>query len=168
VHWLYVAVVRTTISFASLVWWLGCQMASAKKKLSKVQRPACLRITGAIHTTPTGAIEALAGLSLLDLMIQEEANSAAHRLWSLGCWSYLHPSQGHSCILTRLQKSDHIFNTGVNVMKPVFNLEPKYRVTVLTRDEWTRGPGTPPAVKRLVWFMDGSRTAEGTRAGVQG
>ena len=37
VHWLYVAIVRPTLTFASLVWWPGCQMASAKKKLSKVQ-----------------------------------------------------------------------------------------------------------------------------------
>ena len=27
---------------------------------------------------------------------------------------------------------------------------------------WTRGPRTPPAVKGLIWFTDGSRTAEGT------
>ena len=53
-------------------------------------------------------------------------------------------------------------------MKLVFNLEPKYRVTMLTREERTRGPGTPPAVKGLVWFTDGSRTAEGTGAGVYG
>jgi len=57
---------------------------------------------------------------------------------------------------------------GVDVMKPVFNLEPKYRVTMLIREEWTGGPGTPPAVKVLVWFTDGSRTAEGTGAGVYG
>jgi ribonuclease HI len=58
---------------------------------------------------------------------------------------------------------------GVNVTKPVFNLEPKYRVTMLTREEWTRGPGrTPPAVKGLVWFTDGPRTVEGTWAGVYG
>ena len=36
--------------------------ASAKKKLSKVQRLACLGITGAIRTTPAGAMEALIGL----------------------------------------------------------------------------------------------------------
>jgi len=53
-------------------------------------------------------------------------------------------------------------------MKPVFNLEPKYRVTLLTREEWTRGPGTPPAVKELIWYTDGSRTAEGTGEGVYG
>jgi len=37
---------------------------------------------------------------------------------------------------------------------------------MLTREEWTRGPGTPPAVKEIVWFTGGSRTAEGTGAGV--
>jgi len=39
---------------------------------------------------------------------------------------------------------------------------------MLTRKEWTRGPGTPPAMKGLVWFTDRSRTAEGTGAGVFG
>jgi hypothetical protein len=94
VHWLYVAIVRPTISFASLVWWPGCKMANAKKKLSRAQRLACLGIMRAIHTTPTGAMEALIGLPLLDLVIQGEARSAADRLWSLGCWSYLHPQRG--------------------------------------------------------------------------
>ena len=50
-------------------------------------------------------------------------------------------------------------------MKPVFNLEPKYRVTMLTREEWTRGPGTP---KGLIWFTDGSKTAAGTGTEVYG
>jgi hypothetical protein len=153
IHWLYVAIVQPTISFASLVWWPGCQTPGAKKKLSKVQRLACLGITRAIRTTPIGAMEALTGLPPLDLVIKGEAKSAAHLLWSLGRWSYLHPNQGHSCILTRLQKSEPVFNMGVDVMKSVFNLEPKYRVTMLTREEWTRGPGTPPAVKGLVWMV---------------
>jgi len=133
VHWLYVTIVWLTISFAFLVWWPGCKTASAKKKQSKVQRLACLGITGAICTTPTGAMEVLVGLPLLDLVIQGESRSEAHRLSSLGRWSYLHPQQGHSCILTQLQKSDPIFNMGVDVMKPVFNLEPKYRDTMLTK-----------------------------------
>ena len=54
------------------------------------------------------------------------------------------------------------------LMKPVFHLEPKYRVTMLTREEWTRGPGASPMVKELVWYTDGSSTAEGTGAGVYG
>ena len=53
-------------------------------------------------------------------------------------------------------------------MKPAFNLEPKYKVTMLTRQEWTRGPGTPPTVKGLICYTDGSRTEEGNGAGVYG
>jgi ribonuclease HI len=49
----------------------------------------------------------------------------------------------------------------VDFMRPVCNLEPKYRVTMLAREEWTRSPGNPPVVKGLVWYMDGSRTVEG-------
>jgi hypothetical protein len=61
----------------------------------------------------------------------------------------------------------HFYMT-VDFMRPVYNLEPKYRVTILAREEWTRSLGTPPAVKGLVWYTDGSRTAEGTGAGVCG
>jgi len=75
-------------------------MASEKKRLSKVQRLASIGISRAIRMTPTGAMEALAGLLQLDLVIQGEASSVAHRLWSLGCWAYLHPNQGYICILT--------------------------------------------------------------------
>jgi len=60
-------------------------MASTKKRLSKVQRLAGLGTTGAIHTTPTGAMEAFTGLPLLDLVIQGEARSAAHCIWGVGC-----------------------------------------------------------------------------------
>jgi len=80
VHWLYVAIIRPSVTFASLVWWPGCQTASVKWKLSWVQRLACLGITGAMRTTPSNAVEALICLPPLDLVVQSEARSAAHRL----------------------------------------------------------------------------------------
>ena len=58
-------------------------------------------------------------------------------------------------------------NLGVNVIRPTFNLEPKYRVTMVTREEWTRGPGTAAVFKGFVWFTRGSRM-EGNGAGVYG
>jgi ribonuclease HI len=39
---------------------------------------------------------------------------------------------------------------------------------MLTREEWTRGTGTSPVVKELVWFTDWSRMREGTGAGFYG
>ena len=56
---------------------------------------------------------------------------------------------------------------GVDV-RPAYNFEPQYRVTLLTREDWTKANGAPPAVKGLVWFTDGSRMKRGTRAGVYG
>jgi len=53
-------------------------------------------------------------------------------------------------------------------MKTVFNLEPKYRVTMLAREKWTRDAWAPPMFKGLVWFTGGSRTAEGTGSSVYG
>jgi len=143
-------------------------MASAKKKLSIIQRLACLGITGAMCTTPTNAMEALTCLPPLELVVLSEARSAGHCLWSLGCWSYLSPNRGHSSILMRLQQSDPIFNIGIDIMRLAFNIELKYRVTMLTREEWTKGTGTPPPVKGFIWFTDGSKMKEGTGAGVYG
>ena len=129
IYWMYVSIIRLSVTFASLLWWPGCQTASAKKKLSRFQRLAYLGITGAMRTTSTNAVEALICLPPLELVVQSEARSAAHRLWSLGSWSYLHPNRGHSSVLMWLQQSDPTFNMGVDAMRPAFNFEPKYRVT---------------------------------------
>jgi hypothetical protein len=99
VHWLFTSVVRPSITYASLVWWPGCETARAKQLLGTIQRLACLGITRAMRTTPTNVMEALVGLPPLDLVVQGEARASAHRLWSLGSWSYLYPNGGHSRIL---------------------------------------------------------------------
>ena len=124
VHWLNICIIQPSITLASLIWWHGCQTVNAKKRLSRIQRLACLGITGAMHASPTGAMEALAGLPPLQLVIQGVARSAAHCLWSLGSWSYLHPNQGHGSILMWLQRSGPVFNMGVNVMSQFLILNP--------------------------------------------
>jgi len=91
-----------------------------------------------MRTTPTNAVEALICLLPLKLVVQSEVRTAAYCLWSLGGWTYLHPNQGHSNILMRLQQSDPIFNMGVDVMRPAFHFEPKYRIIMLTREYWTK------------------------------
>ena len=85
VYWPFVAVIRPSVIFASLVRWSGCHTTCAKRKLSRVERLTCLGITGAMRTTPTNTLEALICLTSLELVVQSEARSAAHRLWSLGC-----------------------------------------------------------------------------------
>ena len=63
---------------------------------------------------------------------------------------------------------DELLTHVVKLDSLIVAYEHKYGVTVLTREERTRGSGTPPAVKGLIWFTDGARMKEGTRAGVYG
>jgi hypothetical protein len=39
---------------------------------------------------------------------------------------------------------------------------------MLTREDWTKGTGTIPVVRGLIWFADGSKLKEGTGAGIYG
>jgi hypothetical protein len=56
----------------------------------------------------------------------------------------------------------------VDAARPTFNFEPRHRVTISHREDWTKGPAAPPEVEELIWFTDGSKMKEGTRAGVYG
>jgi hypothetical protein len=72
-----------------------CQVLSAKWNT----KSRLSGITEALRTTTTSAMEAFICLPVL-MVVQGEARSAAHRLRSFGCWSYLHPNRGQSVILT--------------------------------------------------------------------
>ena len=109
--------------FCNLGMMIGCQTANSERKLNRIQGLACLWIKGAMRTIPTNVVEVFICFPLLDLVVQSEARSVAHRLRSKGCWSYLHPNRGHRSVLIRLQQSDPIFNMWVDVMRPVYNFE---------------------------------------------
>jgi hypothetical protein len=55
-------------------------LKTSQAELSKLQRVACLGITGAIKTTPTAAMEVLLGLPPLHLQVEAEAMIGSYRL----------------------------------------------------------------------------------------
>jgi len=57
VHWLYTRVIRPSILHGALVWWPKAMQKTTKTKLGRIQRMACLAITGAMKLTPTTAME---------------------------------------------------------------------------------------------------------------
>lgn len=75
--WSYKAIIRPMITYASLVWWPITKLKTAQMQLNKLQRLACLSITGAITTCPTAAMEALIRLTLLHIQVQKEATLGA-------------------------------------------------------------------------------------------
>ena len=53
---------------------------TTKTLLGRIQRMACLAITGAMNSTPTEAVEVLLNLTPLNLLIMAEARVALYRL----------------------------------------------------------------------------------------
>jgi hypothetical protein len=49
VHWLYTRVIRPSILYGALVWWPKAMHKTTKTLLSRIQRIACLAITGAMR-----------------------------------------------------------------------------------------------------------------------
>jgi hypothetical protein len=81
VHCLYTRVIRPSILHAALVvWWPKVKEKTTKIQLGRIQRMACLAITGAMKSTPTAAMEVLLNLTPLDLLITAEARMALYRL----------------------------------------------------------------------------------------
>jgi hypothetical protein len=42
-----------------------------------------------------------------------------------------------------------------DTVRPAYSLEPKYRVIILTREEWTKGSVSNLVVNGLIWFTEG-------------
>lgn len=73
VNWIYSAIVRPKISYASLVWWPKTNEVTAQKKLAKLQRLACISMTGAMKSTPSVALDALLNILPLHQFIKLQA-----------------------------------------------------------------------------------------------
>jgi len=62
VHWLYTAVIRPMFCYVAVIWWSRITLTTVDKQREHLQRLACLYITGAMHTTPTAALEIIIGI----------------------------------------------------------------------------------------------------------
>jgi len=71
-----------------------------------------------------------------------------------------------SAVLIWLRRSDPIFNTGNDTMRPAHHFESKCSITMSTREEWNNGFKPPPVLKEVVWYTTGLRRQWGARAGV--
>jgi hypothetical protein len=81
VHWLYTRVIRPFILYGALVWWPKVTHKTTKTQLRRIQRMACLVITGAMKSTPTVAMEVLLNLTPLNLLIMAEARMTLYRTY---------------------------------------------------------------------------------------
>lgn len=164
VRWLYTAVVRPSLAFAALVWWPAVCKDWAGRLLGKVQRLACLAMTGAFRTTPTGALEVILNLPPLDLFLQGEAGVAAIRLRGQGNWALTHGRRGHCSIYEDAVTQCPMLGSVSDSMTAAYNLERSCEVEIPSKEKWLKGGVRLGGYQ--VWYTDGSKMDSGTGAGV--
>ena len=74
------------MTYACTSWVGGVNKKYLAKKLSKVQRPACLMISSAFPSTRTGALEMLLNIMPIDEFILSQAVKDSYRLSRVNFW----------------------------------------------------------------------------------
>ena len=160
--WIYKTVVRPAMAYAALVWWPRCNLKTTVTKLSKVQRLACVGITGALRTTPTAALENLLGLPPLHIFIKNEARKACYRLRCNNKWGNT-VKFGHSRVAEDIVSE--ILLMPSDKMERKYHFGRNFNVVIKGRDAW-KGDNKPDNVQGLVWYTDGSRLDHRSGAGI--
>ena len=84
--WIYTAMIRPIMSYACVSWAGGLNKKYQVRKLTKVQRLACLMISSAFPGTPTGALEILLNITPIEELLLAEAVQGSYRITVSGLW----------------------------------------------------------------------------------
>ena len=163
--WLFNMIIRPIVTYASLVWWPKVNQISAQNVLSKIQRIACLCITGAFKTTPTRALEVILDMRPLHIQIKAEAMSSAYRLSSLNLLKVDY-NFGHCAILTLLHQSIPLSLAPSDLIIRSNSTMKNFEVIIPLRHVWS---GSWPFIRppdSLIFFSDGSNKNGRSGAGI--
>jgi hypothetical protein len=163
-HWIYIMIIRPILTYGAMVWWTRVNYNVRRMELNKLQRLACLAITGAMKTTPTAAMEVLLGLPPLHVVIEAVAQAGIYRLICNQQWRPRSTNYGHAKKSWDMeQESIHLMGTDRMIPRYVFHKP--FKVHLSSKHEWQNG-FNPDNKGGLVWYTDGSMTNEGTCARV--
>ena len=85
-QWIYTAMIRPVITYARTSRVGGVNKKYLEKNLSKVQRLACLMISSAFPSTPSGALDMLLNIMPINEFMLSEAVKGSHRLSRVSFW----------------------------------------------------------------------------------
>ncbi|XP_049316943.1 uncharacterized protein LOC125779713 [Bactrocera dorsalis] len=140
----------------------GCK-ATVALKLSKLQRLACVCMTGAMRTCPTAALEALLELTPLNLVVGQVAKHTLLQMTAEGT------GKGKVISSRRMEELSDIIPLALlprDTISKKVNFTKKFKITLGSKAEWSDS-----ALELLLWdssITDGSKTGEGIGAGVAG
>jgi ribonuclease HI len=163
-RWLYLSVIRPMITYAAYVWWPRTEQTTAQAELTKIQRIACLAVTGATRSAPTIALEAMLDLPPLHSYIMREAASAAFRdpkRTQLRSGNHKGHLKIHSIFSAQMES-----NTISDLMPVRYNYMP-LDLIIPDRSTWLNG-NHQRTTHSTVFYTDGSKMDGGVGIGISG
>jgi len=154
------------ITHAAVVWCPRVELGVAITMLDRLQRLACLAITGAIRTTPTAAMEMLFGLVPLDTHIRQVAMNSCYSMRSTDNWRRSGSYMLHTSIHDRLKENIPISSVCGDYMKPHFSFDNKFHVHIPQREDWFDDDRIPVPSNSIAIYTDGSGGSQGLGAGI--
>ena len=166
--WIYKTIVRPTLAYGALIWAPALERKTTAERMERVQRAACLAITGAMKSTPTKAMEVALDLLPLDVFLQGEAMKAGYRVKVGGFWRTRMAVSGRG-----LKKKGHVRwhqeqGRKISIMEMPCDKRPYVlhfgRGFQVRIQEKLEGQGRAD----MIYFTDGSRREDRAGAGAIG
>lgn len=165
IHWIYSAIVKPRIMYASLVWWPKTEQQSTQKKLDKILRLATMSITGSMCTTPSNALNGLLNILPLHQDIKMDALKHAIRI-QRSKQLITGDLVGHLRIL-KVIPINPLFLANDDRMEIRLDFSHSFNVFETSRVEWEHG-GPNLRNGSTIFFTDGSKQNNKVGAGITG
>lgn len=165
IQWIYTAIIRPRITYASFIWWPKTKEKCTIDKLNKLQRLILVSTTGAMRSAPTNALNAILNLLPLHQFVQLDAGKTALRL-QRNKTLITGTNQGHLNIINQI-RINPLVTVNNDWMETKYNFNRKFNVVEPNRSLWSTG-GPQFRSGSVVFFTDGSKQNNQVGAGVTG
>ena len=168
-HWLYIAIIRPLISYGALAWAPKLDEKNTVKKLSKLQRLACLMITNAQASTPTAGMETILSIRPLHIYLKEVAVSSQVRMMRQGTWLARdgEAGTGHGKTVMAWTRQIPELSMPSDKLKNKVRLCKNFGTVIADRDDIPISDGRPMPedINTINCFTDGSKSGDKSGAG---
>ena len=159
--WIYTATIHSIMSYACVSWAGGLNQKYVVRKLTKVQRLACLMISSAFPGTTIGALEILLNINPIEKFLLAEAVRGSYRITVSGLW-HVNPigsfgkTKSHVDVCNEARKFLPLLQMPVDRIKKTKVFETNFECQIMDKKNAIRFESVPNQ-STVKFYSDGSK-----------